>query len=63
VLSTPPAFILSQDQTLQFKSCACPSRYSPTGSLFEIYSQLSNLTQTTLNPKAKDHPAKPRARK
>ena len=46
VLSTPPAFILSQDQTLQFKSCACPSRYSPTGSLFEIYSQL-NSTPTT----------------
>ena len=42
VLSTPPAFILSQDQTLQFKSCAYPSRYSPAGSLFEIYSQLNS---------------------
>src|ERR1700712_726945 len=50
VLSTPPAFILSQDQTLQFKSCACPSRYSPAGSLFEIYSQLSNPHQTTRKP-------------
>ena len=63
VLSTPPAFILSQDQTLQFKSCAYPNRYSPVGSLFEIYSQLSNLPRSLIDLAANELPAKPRARK
>ena len=64
VLSTPPAFILSQDQTLQFKSCAYPSRYSPAGSLFEIYSQLSKLPQTnpTLRSKPIRRSREPRSR-
>jgi hypothetical protein len=43
VLSTPPAFILSQDQTLQFRSLHPPGRANhPAGLLFGIHFPLSN---------------------
>jgi hypothetical protein len=34
VLSTPPAFILSQDQTLQFRSLSVSTRLTDLDSLF-----------------------------
>jgi hypothetical protein len=39
VLSTPPAFILSQDQTLQFEPYSNPARLTGSVGLFRNYSR------------------------
>src|SRR5947199_10438080 len=49
VLSTPPAFILSQDQTLQFRSYICQRPAKDPDSFF--YSEVSCSTPLRPRPK------------
>ena len=46
VLSTPPAFILSQDQTLQFGSYSTQARLTRSGGLFSEIQSLTLLSSS-----------------